>query len=91
MLVVAKGSFYRDWQQVKNRALNKVVQEKINEIESAQFVSQISHLKKLRKFVLTSKIEVFTGSKVYWILCKISGNTITLVRLKPESYFKRVL
>jgi hypothetical protein len=76
---------------VKNRTLGKAVREKINEIESAGSVSQISRLKKLRKYTSTSKIEISAGNKTYWILCKILGETIVLVRLKPESYFKRVL
>lgn len=91
MHVIPKGSFYRDWKPIRNRTLSIAVRDKISEIESANSISQISHLKKLRKFTSTSKIEIYAGNKIYWILCKIQGNVIVLVRLKPESYFKKVL
>jgi len=91
MQVIGKGSFYRDWQQVHNRALSISLRNKISEIESANNISQISHLKNLRKFVSTSKIEIKAGRKTYWILCKILGDTVVFVRLKSERYFKKNL
>lgn len=91
MEVLVKGSFYRDWQQIKNKQLSKAIQDKIEEIELAQDTSHISRFKKLRKYVLTYKIELRSGKKIYWILCKIHDDKILLVRLKSEVYFKKNL
>lgn len=91
MQVVVKGSFYRDWQQVKNKKLSIAIQNKIEEIESAKSLHQISRFKKLRKYVLTYKIELHSGNKIYWILCKVFDDKIILVRLKTEIFFKKTL
>ena len=86
-----KGSFYRDWKEISNRELSKLLREKIDEIESAHGISKISHLKKLRKFSSRYRIEISVGKKVYWILCIVWENKIEFVRLKSETYFKREL
>jgi hypothetical protein len=91
MQVVVKGSFYRDWQLVKNKKLSLAIQDKIEEIELATNTSQISRFKKLRKYVLTYKIELRSGNKIYWMLCKVFDDKIILVRLKTELYFKKNL
>ncbi len=91
MLVVVKGSFYRDWKKIQNKELSKILRKKIDEIESAENSLQISRLKKLRNYSSRYKIEITAGKKIYWALCVVTGNKIELLRLKSEVYFKKNL
>ncbi|MEO8150730.1 MAG: hypothetical protein ABI723_24065 [Bacteroidia bacterium] len=91
MQLTVKGSFHRDWKKIQNRALNNAILKRISEMEKATDLSQISHFKKLRKYSSTYKTEIVSGRKIYWMLCFIYSNEIYLVRLKPESYFKKYL
>ena len=86
-----KGSFYRDWKEMSNRELSKRLREKIDKVESAAGISNITHLKKLRKFSSRYRVEISVGKKIYWILCIVWENKIEFVRLKSETYFKREL
>jgi hypothetical protein len=45
MQIVIKDSFYRDWSKSGNKELSKILYKKIDEIESAGNISQISRLK----------------------------------------------
>ena len=91
MQVIVKGSLYRDWKEIRNRKLSKILLQKIEEVESVESISQISHLKKLRIYKSRYRLEIKTGRKVYWVLCVARKNKIELLRLKPESYFKKKL
>ena len=91
MQVSIRGSFYRDWKQIRNKALSKRLLEKLEEMQSANNIHKISHLKKLRIYSTRYKVEMKVGRKVYWVLCAIRQNNIELLRLKPESYFKKKL
>ena len=76
---------------IKNKALNKEIFERIVEMEKATTPNQIPYFKKLKKYSHTYKSEIVSGDKIYWLLCYIFKNEIYLVRLKPESYFKKYL
>ncbi len=91
MRIVIKGSFYRDWTNIDNKELSKTLQKKIEEVESAKNISQISYLKKLRNYSARYKIEIIVGKKIYWALCVIRDNKIEFLRLKSETYFKKNL
>lgn len=91
MLIVIKGSFYRDWSKIGNRELSKILEKKIEEIETAKNILQISRLKKLRNYSARYKIELIAGKKIYWALCILRDNKVELLRLKSETYFKKNL
>jgi len=91
MQIVVKGSFYRDWSNIRNKELSKILREKIDEVESARNISQISRLKKLRNYSSRYKIEIIAGKKIYWVLCILWENKIEFLRLKSETYFKKNL
>lgn len=90
MELIFRGSFFRDWDSHGNKELSKAIKVKTDEIKAARSQAGISRLKKLRKRVHRYKIEIpLRSKKVYWIYCIILGNKIELVRLKPESFFKK--
>jgi hypothetical protein len=92
MELIYKGSFRRDTNSIANKELMKALKRKIDEIKSANSVSQISRLKRFRaRNKIWYKIEIHTaqGNKIYWILCIIRNNVVEFRRLKPESYFKK--
>ncbi len=91
MLLVVKGSFYRDWKKIGNKELSRLLKVKISEIETASRSSQIGHLKKLRNYSARYKIELKAGNKIFWVLCIVKENKIELLRLKSEIYFKKNL
>lgn len=91
MQVIVKGSFHRDWKELRNRKLSETLLQKIEEAESSENISQISSLKKLKIYKSRYKIEIKAGRKIYWALCAVWKNKIEFIRLKPESYFKKKL
>lgn len=91
MQLYVKGSFNRDRKKINNKALNKELLKRIEEMENATSTHQIPYFKKLRKYSHTFKTEIVSGDKIYWLLCFMFKNEIYLVRLKPEYYFKKYL
>lgn len=91
MLLQVKGSFNRDLKRIRNKSLNKAILMRIDEMEKAESLVQISHFKKLRKYSNTYKTEIVAGDKIYWMLCYIFNKEIYLVRIKSESNFKKYL
>ena len=91
MLLHVKGSFLRDKKKIINKALNNAILKRIDVMEKATTIAQIPQFKKLKKYSNTYKTEVVSSAKIYWMLCYIFRNEIYLVRLKPESYFKKYL
>lgn len=91
MQIVIRGSFYRDWSKIGNKELSKILHKKIEEVESAGNISQISRLKKLRNYSARYKIEIIVRKKIYWALCIVKENKIEFLRMKSETYFKKNL
>ena len=91
MQLVVKGSFYRDWSNIRHRELSNILRKKIDEVESARSISQISRLKKLRNYSSRYKIEIIAGKKIYWVLYIVRENKVEFLRLKSEIYFKKNL
>lgn len=58
MLLQVKGSFNRDFKSIRNKSLNKAILIRIDEMEKAESVVNISHFKKLRKYSITYKTEI---------------------------------
>lgn len=91
MQVVIKGSFYRDWKNIRNKKFSAILLNKIDQVETAKNILQIPHLKKLRNYSSRYKIEIALGKKIYWVLCIVWQDRIEFVRLKTEVYFKKNL
>lgn len=91
MELLIRNSFYRDWDNISSKELSNTIQVLLNSIKKAQDISQIPHLKKLRKFELRYKIELKVQQKIYWIFCIVKVKRIEFVRIKSETFFKKNL
>ena len=91
MQLHVKGSFNRDRKKINNKALNKELFKRIEKMEKATTIDQIPYFKRLIKYSHSYKSEIVSGNKIYWLLCYIFKDEIYLIRLKPESYFKKYL
>ena len=76
MKIEFRSSFARDLKNIRDRNLLKRVKEKIEQVEHAQTVSEISQLKKLRGHAGYYRIRV--GD--YRVGMAISGDTVIFVR-----------
>ena len=75
MELIAKGSFYRDVAQYRNKKLLQALYDTLKQIEVAKNVSEIPFLIKLKKFEVHYRIQV---EKDYRIGAVIRGNKIWL-------------
>lgn len=92
MELTYKGTFLRDWRGYSSRELTRALKDIIVLLENAESPDQIPRLKRLRARRSWHKIEIVTESgKIYWVLCVIRKNTVELVRVRSEVYFKKNL
>jgi len=64
-------------------------EEIIDKISTGHSIHQIPRTKKLRDYVSLYKIEIHVYSKIYWIICHVSGNKVPFLRIKSEEWCKR--
>jgi hypothetical protein len=86
-----RNSFFRDWNDISNRGLNKEIETITHKVRKAHAVSGILRMKKLIGSSNKYKIELRVQTKIYWILCQKSGNRIDFYRIKSEDWCKRNL
>lgn len=84
MRIIVKPAFERDIDKVRNRNLLHVLDDKINQIEKAGTIDNITGLKLLRTYKIHYRIKVETGLQQYRIGAVIRGKTIWLVRFLPR-------
>lgn len=84
MRIIVKPAFERDIDKVRNRALLKILDEKIIQIEKAKTIDNITGLKLLRTYKVHYRIKVETARQHYRIGAVIRGKTIWLVRFLPR-------
>ena len=77
MKIEFRSSFARDLKNVRDRNLLKRIREKVEEVEQAQTLSEISQLKKLRGHAAYYRIRI--GD--YRVGMTIAEDTIVFVRL----------
>ena len=80
MTVITMGSFKRDVAQIKNPSLLTALRKKIDQIETADTLHQITGLKLLCGYSTQYRIQVRTEKDSYRIGAVIRSNTIWLVR-----------
>jgi len=84
MELIAKGSFYRDVAKISNRKLNQALLDALVKAEKAKDISEIPHLKKLKKFSVHYRIKVATDYRIGAI---IRGNKAWLACFGHRSNF----
>ncbi len=84
MKVIAKGSFDRDIDKLRNRDLKNALEGKINQLLDAKDVSHVTGLKILRGYDRHCRIIVTTTKLSYRIGAILRGDTIWLVRFLPR-------
>lgn len=84
MKIIVKGSFDRDIDRIHNRELKHALLGKINQIESAKEISQITGLKKLKGYSNHVRIIVRSKDLSFRIGGILRGKTIWLVRFLPR-------
>ena len=89
MELLFRNSFYRDWDELGSRNLNRAIQEISVRIKKIDTISQIPRMKQLRRSDYEYKIELRVQTKIYWILCDVSGNKIIFIRIKSETWCKK--
>ena len=89
--LISKNSFYRDWDDLKSKSLNRAIQDISMRIKQVHSITQIPRMKQLRCSQYEYKIELHVFTKIYWILCDVSGNKIIFTRIKSESWCKKNL
>ena len=86
-----RNSFFRDWQNISSRQLNKEIESITHKVKKASSVSDIFRMKKLIGSSNQFKIELRVQTKIYWILCQKFGNRIDFFRIKSEDWCKKNL
>ena len=89
MELLFRNSFYRDWDELRSKNLNKAIQEITHRIKRMDSISQIPRMKQLRRSDYEYKIELRVQTKIYWILCDANGNKIIFTRIKSETWCKK--
>jgi mRNA-degrading endonuclease RelE of RelBE toxin-antitoxin system len=84
MRIIVKPAFERDIDKVRNRALLHMLDDKINQIEKAGTIDNITGLKLLRTYKVHYRLKVETSLQQYRIGAVIRGKTIWLVRFLPR-------
>ena len=84
MKIVVKPLFLRDLDRVRSKEIKLLLDEKLNQIEKATTVSNITGLKQLRGFKTHYRIKVDSESSKYRIGAIIRKEKIWLVRFLPR-------
>ena len=84
MNVFTKGTFERDVEGVSDVVLLEALHEKIQQIEIASAIGQITGLKLLRGYKTHYRIKLIANDASFRIGAIIRGNTIWLVRFLPR-------
>ena len=75
MELIAKGKFYRDLSEIKNKYLTKAIYKTLKQIQYTKDISQIQQLRKLKKYKVYYRIKI---QEDYRIGIIIRGNKIWL-------------
>ncbi|MCG3166762.1 MAG: hypothetical protein POELPBGB_02544 [Bacteroidia bacterium] len=86
-----KNSFFRDWDNIDNKGLNRAVELIVQQVKKANMPSDVHRMKKLKGYTNKYKIEIRVHTKIYWILCESLGNKVMFYRLKSEDWCKKNL
>lgn len=84
MKITVKPSFGKDVDRVRNRELRAALDAKIEQIQTAKTIAQITGLKKLRGYTHHYRIYVKTNKLSYRIGAVIRGDMVWLVRFLPR-------
>ena len=84
-----RNSFFRDWDNIGSRELNREIESITHKVRKASSLSGINRMKKLLGYAHKYKIEIRAHTKIYWILCEVFGNRIDFYRLKSEDWCKK--
>jgi hypothetical protein len=84
-----RNSFFRDLDNISNRALGRTIENLIQKIEIADSPIGVPRLKRLKwTREYECKIELQVQTKTYWILADIHGKQLQFVRIKSEAWCK---
>ena len=86
-----RDSFFRDWENISNRLLDKEMEALAHKVRKAYSVSDVYRMKKLIGSANRYKIELRIQTKIYWVLCQKFGNRIDFYRIKSEDWCKKHL
>ena len=89
MILIAKGSFDRDTDKIRNKNLRIALFEKLKQLEQAKDISHTTGLKLMRGYSTHYRIHVNSGKLRYRIGAVIRSDKIWLVRfLTKKNIYK---
>lgn len=84
MKIIITGSFKRDIGKISNRKIRSALYEKIQQIEHAENIQQVTGLKLLEGYSHHYRIKIKSEKYSYRIGAIIRGEIIWLVRFLPR-------
>ena len=91
MVLNFRNSFFRDWDNIDSKGLNREIESISKLVKVATAPSGVHRMKKLKGYTNKYKIELRVQTKTYWVLCEVSGARVEFYRLKSEVWCKRNL